>query len=162
MTIFIEGMPCQICSNPINNRKDAVVFSSFVANHLDPLYFFSGAMFHRSCFEQHPLGKEARRREDEVFQHIGPGKRKCVVCREEITDWRDHFNTTFFTDDPSSPASEFNYIHIHLSHYEQWNRVADFERAMVQFLTSDAWDGPQLKFDPLPEWFSPESDSNSS
>jgi hypothetical protein len=98
-------------------REDLVSFSPFVANCRDPLYQFSDAAFHRTCFQAHPLAREATRRSEEVRAYGAPGQRRCVVCAQEIMDPDDYFGTGFLTEDATNPVFEFNYLHIHKSHF---------------------------------------------
>ena len=155
MALFISGMECSLCCQPITNENELIAFGPFVANRRDPLYVFSDAVFHRACFERHSLSEKAIQRHKDVVQHGGYERLRCVVCNEIITDPDEYFYVGFLTDDPTNPLFEFNYIQFHVSHFLSWNRAADFQRLVTEFFSSDGWKGPQLKFDPLPSWIIP-------
>jgi hypothetical protein len=153
MALVILGKTvCGICKKTIEGRQDLVSFSPFVANCRDSLYQFSDAAFHRRCFHAHPLAREATCRSKEVRAHGTPGQRRCVVCAQEIIDPDDYFGTGFLIADATNPVFEFNYLHIHRSHFGQWSRAEEFRRRIEGFLSSDAWEGPRLRFDPMPGW----------
>jgi hypothetical protein len=153
MALFVLGKtPCQICNRPLMKGDSVVSFSPFVANRRDLLYRFSDAAFHKACFEAEPLAEAAIRRSEDVRTRGGPANRRCAVCEQQINDPDDYFGVGFLTDDPGSLAFEFNYLTLHRSHFFQWERATNFRRAMETFLLLDAWEGPLIRFDPLPRW----------
>jgi len=156
MALVILGKtPCASCAKPLQQGENTVSFSPFVANRRDALYRFSDAAFHRRCFDQEPLAEEALRRSEEVRARGGPGHRRCMVCGGEIRAPDDHFALGFLTDDEANPVFEFNYLHLHRSHFDRWDRSAVFRRCIEAFQTSEAWEGPMVTFDPLPSWAAP-------
>ncbi len=50
MAIFIDGMPCAICGQPLHTTDDRCSFSHFLPDW-HRLYRFSDANFHKPCFE---------------------------------------------------------------------------------------------------------------
>lgn len=152
MALFFSGKtPCAICGKPVHAADDPVLFPPFVQNRRDPLLVFSDAVVHQACLDAHPHGDDALRRVRQILAHTGPGKRRCEVCGEQITDPDDYFGTSYLAPD-SAPVSEFNYIQLHRTHFPQWERADDFRRAVDAYLSSDAWDGPTVVFDPLPRF----------
>ncbi|MDO8543897.1 MAG: hypothetical protein Q7S40_25925 [Opitutaceae bacterium] len=59
MAIFIEGMTCHFCGQPMRRDSDRISFSPFVVSQLDPLWVFSDGSFHAECVRGHPLGNQA-------------------------------------------------------------------------------------------------------
>lgn len=156
MALIILGKSlCSICRKPLMEDDEIVSFPPFAANRRDPLHRFSDAAFHRVCFAAEPLAESAIRRSEEVRAAGGPGDRRCVICGEQIKDPDDYFGTGFLTDDPSNPVFEFNYLQLHRSHFPRWDRATEFRRSVETFIASDLWEGPQIKFDPLPRWVIP-------
>jgi len=153
MAIFIPGTICPLCGRPIQKDDDPVLFPAFVANCLDPLVLFHDAVVHRVCLDSHSLGREATRRSQEVIARCGPGERKCVVCGKEITDPDDFFGTGYLAPE-YSPIGDFNYLHLHRSHFIDWSRASEFRDKMSAFLASTEWEGPSIVFDPLPMFVS--------
>jgi hypothetical protein len=146
MALFMPGMPCAFCGHGMLRRYDIVMFPPFVANAKDPLIAFSDGVFHRACFERHPLADRARRRRDEATAMLAPDKRICVVCGDRIRNPDDYFTLGFLTDDATSPLFEFNYLRAHRSHLSSWPRYAELRRLVEQFELSAAWDGPRAVF----------------
>ncbi len=56
----------------------------------------------------------------------GPGNRKCEVCGEEITDYREHRMLSHICTPGTHPLGEFNYLHFHRTHVDLWDRKAEF------------------------------------
>lgn len=155
--VFLGKTLCPICGIVLQKGEELVSFAPFVANRRDPLFRFSDAAFHRRCFEGEPLAEAALRRSEEVARRGAPRHRPCVVCGEEISVPDDHFGVGFLTEDTTSPVFEFNYLHLHRSHFARWERAAEFRRRIEIFQASDDWEGPTVTFDPLPSWVVPPS-----
>ena len=81
----------------------------------------------------------------------GPGSRQCVVCGEEILDPDDYFGTGYLAPE-ASPVGEFNFLHLHRSHFHAWSRAAEFRKDVSAFMASNEWDGPSIVFDPDPRF----------
>lgn len=152
MGIFIPGMICPLCGTQMLQSDQIVMFPPFVPNKRDPLHFFSDGVFHRACFEKHPLSDQATRYGDEALRRYRPEGRRCIVCSEEIRDPDDYFGAGYLTSDPASPAFVCNYIQFHRSHFGEWDRASEFYRAIEELMRSEVWDGPRVVFEPLPIW----------
>jgi hypothetical protein len=153
MALVIVGESrCMICNRLLEDEHQVTSLPAFVSNRRDPLFRFNDAAFHRSCFSADPLAGAAAERSANVTRFGGPGYRRCVVCGEEVSDPDDHFGVGFLTDDRTSPVFEFNYLHLHRSHFAQWDRADYFRQRLQAFLASEAWEGPQVSFDASPQW----------
>jgi len=130
----------------MSRREDVVMFAPFVPNRKDPLYLFSDGVFHKTCFERHPLAERARRRGAEAAAMLAPDKRTCVVCGERIRSPDDYFSTGFLTDDSSNPAFEFNYLTAHRSHLANWPRYTELRGIVEAHQSSSEWEGPRVSF----------------
>jgi hypothetical protein len=152
VALFFSGKTiCAICGKPVHDTEDPVLFPPFVPNRRDLLLVFNDAVVHRACLEAHPRGDEAVHRIRQIQVQTGPGKRKCVVCSQQILDPDDYFGTAYLAPD-GTRVGQFNYLHVHRSHFAQWERADDFRRAVEAYVSSDAWDGPTIVFDPLPRF----------
>jgi hypothetical protein len=152
MALFFPGMTCPLCHKPMDSKNDVIMFSPFVANRRDPLYFFSDIVMHRACFDRHDLAEAALQRSHEVYKSSGPGNRRCVVCGNEITDPDDYFGAGHLADDATDPLWSFNYVQLHRSHFKQWERASEFQKLAEKMIASPRWDGPHIVFDPAPVW----------
>ncbi len=54
--------------------------------------------------------------------------------------------------DEDDPASDFNFLGIHLRCYSSWTRRADFERTLSDYVKRPDYSGAAIVFDPLPRW----------
>lgn len=61
MAIFIPGMKCPLCKNPITAEEGRRLFPPFVTDPRDPLFVFHDATVHEACFARHPLSKDVER-----------------------------------------------------------------------------------------------------
>lgn len=152
MAIFVPGIICQICGIQMIRNDEIIAFPPFVPNRRDPLHFFSDGVFHRRCFDKHPLSEQAT-----IFGSIAgeqglPQNRTCVVCGETIADPDDYFSTGYITSDRGNPAFNFNYLQFHRRHFEKWGQAAEFRHAIESLTNSMEWDGPRVAFTPLPAW----------
>jgi hypothetical protein len=145
MTILLYGKSkCPLCGQVINETEPVYCFPAFVINELDPCFFFSDAAFHEVCLKQHPYGSSAIRSAEEYYSKVGPGKRKCVVCKEEVTDSDDYFLIGRLSDRNGDPLRAFNYTHLHKSCIPKWRERLRFIDAAKAALTLGVWKGRYL------------------
>lgn len=160
MALFIPGMPCIVCGQPMMASGDVMMFAAFVANRADPIFEFSDAAIHKTCFDQHPLSMEAKRWHDEAIHRAGPGKRICVVCGAVITEPDDYFGTGLLSHDASSPLFEYNFVHLHRSHAARWSGLHKLQERIAAAHSSGTWQGSMLRFGSPPtdavRWISDE------
>jgi len=152
MAIFVPGAICRICGARMTRNDEIVAFPPFVPNKRDPLYFFSDGVFHRRCFDNHPLSKQAAAFGSLAEERGLPQNRICIVCGETISNPDDYFSTGYITSDRKSPAFAFNYFQFHRRHFEEWGQASEFRRAIDSLTNSMGWDGPRVAFTPLPAW----------
>jgi len=145
MGILIQGATrCPLCSAVIGEDDDAVLLPAFVWNELDPHEVFSDAALHRTSFDADPRRPSVVRIVAELESRTGPGKRRCVVCEQEITDADDYLLLPRLVDDDTHALHRYNYTHRHRSHVAQWS---DFERvvALLGELAETEWKGQSLR-----------------
>jgi len=59
MALIEYGMTlCSLCGQPINSWEEWIAFPHFIEDEEDPLWPYSDAVFHRSCFESWPHREE--------------------------------------------------------------------------------------------------------
>ena len=124
--LFIGKTICPICGLVIDDEQDAYGFPAFGENPQDLLYRFSDGAFHETCL----LGDVDGRKAVEVIRDraskIGPGKRKCQVCGEEIMDPDDYAMIDYICAPEVHSIASFHYTHLHRSHSVSWNRKEQF------------------------------------
>ena len=145
MAIVLRGKSkCSICGKVLEEGQEIVMFSPFVSNEMDPLWMFSDAAFHASCFQEHPLAKDALKRSEELMKHTGPGNHTCVVCKEEIKDFDDYFALGHLLSDPAHPLYRYNYLRAHRSHLPQLPELSQLSKLVADLKDSGTWGGPAL------------------
>lgn len=125
-----------------------IAFPPFVRNRKDPLFPLHDAAVHALCLERHPLAPAAM----EALRHASARPASCIVCKGAIDGDRPGFCTGLLSSAPESPIHRFNFLCVHLAHYESWVGAPEFEESVSAFLQSSDWDGPTLRFRPHPEW----------
>lgn len=154
MALFFAGKSkCALCERIIAASEDFTLFPAFVMNKLDPMARFSDVIVHCACLEMDDAGAEAVACRDEALARSSPSARICVVCKTVITEPDEYFGSGYLAPE-ITPVGRFNYIHLHRSHFPEWAHHEDFQRAIEEHVSSVAWDGPVVVFDPLPRWIS--------
>jgi predicted nucleic acid-binding Zn ribbon protein len=143
MALLIYGKRvCSLCGKLIKQEDPSCSFPPFVVNELDPCFLFSDGAFHEACVLKHKHGVDAIRRVEEWAANVGPGKRKCVVCKTEITDPDDYLLIEHLSDREGDPMREFNYTHLHKSCLSRWEGSSRFTDLANATLASNSWKGP--------------------
>jgi hypothetical protein len=142
--VLIGKTECVLCGGVLRDGDEVVSFSPFVSNELDPLWKFSDAAFHATCFHEDPLSEKARQRYHELRSHVGPGRRMCVVCKKEIMEPNDYFGVGYLTDD-QHPLHRYNYTQAHRSCLSQWSERSQLSKLLDDFNKSGAWRGVGLE-----------------
>lgn len=144
--IFLGKSKCSLCGMVLEEGQDITAFPAFVSNELDPLLLFNDAAFHRECFNNHPLAKEAETRRREIGERLGSGNRSCVVCKRQIMDPDDYLAIGHLTADPFHPLYRFNYTQAHLSHLKDWVDLPLVYELLTNLKESSGWRGRSLDY----------------
>jgi hypothetical protein len=145
MAIFISGVPCRLCGEPMSSAQDVVMFGAFVANQAAPLLLFSDGSFHAACFQRHPLADAALARYQECQERISPSKRICIACERLITDPDDYLGVGHLVDDPAHPLNSLNYAHFHRTCLPRWPGVQGLLKELETLNVSGTWKGAALE-----------------
>ena len=141
MALVVNRSKCAICGKELSEAK-AASLPAFVRNTKDPLYAFSGRVFHADCFAMHPLRERAVAQSAERKAQMARPFFVCVVCGERIQS--DGCTTNLLTTNPEHPLARFNYLHFHRSHFPEWRERAAFEIAIKEAASDGTWDGAPL------------------
>lgn len=145
MALLIYGKTvCSLCGRVIEQNEPTCSFPPFVVNESDPCFVFSDGAFHEACVHKHKHGADALRRIDEWASRVGPGKRKCVVCRLEVVDPDDYLLFEHLSEREGDPLRAFNYTHLHKSCLPRWEIRPRFVELASAALASGFWEGPYL------------------
>lgn len=144
MVLFVRGMKCGICGDPIREGEPLAGFPPFVPNRLDPLFMFSDGVFHQSCLEDHPLGSEALAQYAELRERLAPERRICASCGKRIDDPDDYFSTARLVGDSSHPLYRFNFLQLHKRCFGSWPHTAELKRLLSALEASGAWESSSL------------------
>ena len=86
MAIFIQNSTrCPLCGEIIEDFAEAIAYPAMVWNELEPLWPISDAVVHTACLRSQGLLGVAENRGDAVLLAIGPGKRSCRACGQQIS-----------------------------------------------------------------------------
>jgi len=140
-TIIYGKTVCSLCGQTIQTRQDAVGFSAFVSNEMDPLWKFNDAACHTRCLQQDPLGEKAKSRHSELLRQNMPERRICVVCGKKVQQPDDYFTFGYLVDDPLHPLYPYNYAHLHRSCISKWERLREVLGLIEDLKRSGAWKG---------------------
>ena len=91
MAILLRGRTvCKLCGRVIGAGEPATLFPHLVLNEADPLYPLSDAACHTACVETDRRGLAVAGVAEAAGARIGPGRRSCAVCNEQILDPDDY------------------------------------------------------------------------
>jgi hypothetical protein len=139
--MFMYGMPCSLCTKPMNTDHTVVSFWIFITNQADPLFIFNDASFHDACFNQHPLAARARARYAEWHAHNPPGPKVCVVCETPIRTPDEFFTWGYLTDIPTHPLRRWNYAKFHSACLPQWPYLRNVSTYLHEEHHTGRWTG---------------------
>jgi hypothetical protein len=142
MAIFIPGISCSICGNPV--YENARTFLPFVYNQYDPLYIFYDAIVHNECFLKHPMASKCLEMYQELNDKMGPGKRSCNICSLKIASPEDYIGLACLSSDETNPLYRYNFTQYHKSCFEM-SGVGQAIRSIISGLEeSGHWKGRVL------------------
>jgi hypothetical protein len=143
MAIFIPGMKCRFCGQPVD-KKDARLFPPFCGNLADPLHRFDDAVVHLVCFSKDPFSAAVNRRLSRIYEartapHI------CLVCGSPIAVPDEMFSTGIFTDDLLDPLRELNLLKFHDRCIAKWVGLPRALELADGAIKSGQWKGDGMK-----------------
>jgi len=140
MTLLLLGRTaCPICGKVINKEDAFYGFTSFVANILDPLYFFSDNVYHRECLLNKEYGKKAILYSDLRYLKTRPENRKCVVTGALIEKQDEHMWIGYLTSDEKSGLHQFNFTNINKLNLSMWPKREYCLNELIKLLNSGTW-----------------------
>ena len=147
MAIVIRGKSkCSICQKIIEENDAIVSFANFVPNELDPLWLFNDAGFHETCFQSHPLAKQAKARYAEYREVFEVKGHNCDLCHQRITRPDDYFSFGHLTDNESDPLHPFNYCQFHRRCLKNWDDLSYVYQQLKILKESGTWRGKALEW----------------
>lgn len=142
MAIITDSSTCGICNNPVS-RGDLVAVRPFTRNRQDPLFPFSGRIFHQQCLEAHPLFPQIESASKGRAERMNAGSHVCTVCGQAIVGGEGR-TTDLMSVDPAHPLFEYNYLFFHTEHVKDWTGLQEFEEAVCRASELGVWEGPLL------------------
>ena len=109
--LFPGKTTCAICRRVITRDDRAVLTAAVISNHKDPLYRYSDACFHESCVVADDGARAVLAVIDETISRMGPGKRACDVCGEQILHPDEYVSFAYLGTDPSVAWMNFHHFH---------------------------------------------------
>jgi hypothetical protein len=145
MAILLCGKTkCPTCGIVIEEGDEAVLFPHFILNENDPRYGLSDTACHLACLDHDPIGASMLAASKQYLDNTGPGKRICVVCRNEIRDPDDYLFIGYLAEPSNDPLGKFNYTHLHKSHISDWEQAEEFLALARAALVAEQWRGKAL------------------
>lgn len=138
MAVFIPGMKCPLCGQPINRGDEYIMFGPFVANENDPLWLFSDGVFHAACVHRHPLGTKAVALHEE-FVRRGVDRR-CSISGALVTDPNRYLGLGVLTSEVNDPLYRFNFARFDRVALADWP-----ERKTIAAMLGDALASGRMK-----------------
>ena len=147
MALLIRGhTTCPICGKPIKEGDETVAFPPLISNRKDPLFLFSDAVFHRSCFSGHPFAGRVESLSREMLAKSGPKQRLCVVCSRDISSPDDYLTTGALASSPDDPLFPYNFSQLHRSCIRKWTDRDKILDLLHELEKSGNWEGPTIRW----------------
>lgn len=146
MAIFITGMTCKLCGQPMKSDDDIISFPPFVSNSKDVLYLFNDGSFHKVCFESHPLSNKAIERLKLHFENNSASRRICRITNEHIDDPDDFFSLGYLTSDDESELAKWNYAHFKKSAIKNWDKLDIIIDLLEHHQARSEWEHSDLQW----------------
>jgi hypothetical protein len=127
MAILILGKSiCPLCNQVIKENDDIVMFSPFVSNKKDDLWFISDAVVHKNCRHKIPILERAINLHKEKEYSTLIENRLCNVCGEKVDNLEDYLTIGCISSDKDSDLYQFNFLNFHTSHVQYWKDLKKF------------------------------------
>ena len=140
MPIFFPGRTtCHLCRKVIESVDEVVMFPPFVDNEADPLHGFSDSIFHKACFDAHPLSRAAQERYELVEARCR--SRTCRVCGRTIDSFDDFFVLGLLTEDEGHALHPYNFARFHLSCLPSWPGLPELYARLRDLEAGGNWRG---------------------
>lgn len=146
MAIFISGMTCPLCGQPMTDGAEVSGYPAFISNKRDPLYLFSDGVFHRRCLEAHPSASILEQRYEAWRTANRPPARICRISGKLITDPDDYLGVGFLVESPSHELYPFNWAHFSRHELKGWVHRDELRAAVERLAQSTEWEGDSLKW----------------
>lgn len=130
MALVIRGKTtCQICNKRLQEQESIIAYPDICYDENDPIYFFSGGIFHESCFmkaDYSTIAMDILRMVDREAE-----KKICYISKTPITIENvkhpdNHIYIGYLTSDRDSLLYKYNYIHINKQYLDSWKGKNDF------------------------------------
>jgi hypothetical protein len=144
MAIFLPGMKCPLCGQPINRGDEYLMFGPFVANENDPLWLFSDGAFHAACVRKHPLGTNVVAFHEESLRRTAD--RRCSISGALITDHNRYLGMGGLTSDSNDPLYRFNFAQFDCAALVDWPERKAFAALLTDALTSGRMKGKGVEW----------------
>jgi hypothetical protein len=145
MVLFMAGMPCAICHEPIGAEESKVGFSPFVGNEADPLFRFNDSVVHSECLRRDPLGLEAQERHAFALAQNAYASRVCLICGQHINNPNEYFGLGFLTNDSSDELHCLNFKHFHSACLPLWDDLERVHALAADRLRTGKWRGRAMQ-----------------
>lgn len=133
MAIFIEGMKCTICDKKILSNESKIMFPPITSDKDSKFFIFSDAVVHTRCFDMHPLKNDLENLLKEIAENSSPSKRICVICKKEIINPDDYFDTSYITDKQEDPLYKYNYKKLHKNCIKDWKEAIELSTILNNY-----------------------------
>jgi len=145
MGLFVEGMLCQICGQPIVGRQEITSLPSLGSDTNDPLFVYGDCTFHTGCIARLGVYPEIQERVNRIVEMTRNRPPKCDICGQPIQHWNDIVAFTRLTSETSGILSGFCYKQFHKQCLKHDDRLPDLTLALRRLHSSGEWGGEQLE-----------------
>jgi hypothetical protein len=122
------------------------MFSPFISNEADTLWFFSDGVFHEDCLHKHTNGTRALALHAELLKRNSPPNRFCWITGTLITDPDRYLSTGVLTSNPSDPLYRFNFAQFDRAALMNWSERKTLEALLVEALSEGRLKGKGIEW----------------
>ena len=137
MVLVGKGSKCALCGDPIGSAPIATL-KHFIRNRSDCLAPFSGRVFHKKCFNNHPLAKAALEFSQRRAEY-SRSRANCEVCGRAVT--ADGLTTDLLASEKDNPLFDFNFTCFHSEHVDDWTDLEKFRNVLDEATRTGRWEG---------------------